>query len=72
METQQKLEQVKEKTQPRTMGYLDEEGVYHPNEAMGVDLEAWLEQVKDKMQPRTLGYIDEEGVYHGNKAMETQ
>ena len=58
--------------QPRNLGYIDEEGVYHPNEAMNVDLTEWIEQVKEKMQPRTLGYIDEDGVYHGNKAMEVQ
>ena len=52
--------------QPRNLGYIDEEGVYHANEAMGVDLEEWIDQVKAKMQPRNFGYIDEDGVYHGN------
>ena len=52
--------------QPRNLGYIDEEGVYQANEAMGVDLEDWIDQIKEKMQPRTLGYIDEDGVYHGN------
>ena len=59
-------ELAKNKMQPRNLGYIDEEGVYHANEAMGVDLEEWIDQVKAKMQPRNFGYIDADGVYHGN------
>ena len=55
-----------DKTHPRSLGYIDEDGVYQPNEELNVDLDKWIDQVKEKMQPRTMGYIDEDGVYHGN------
>ena len=30
----QLIEQAKDKMQPRTLGYIDEDGVYHGNKAM--------------------------------------